>query len=337
MSKSYRALARTWGAVKSVGARAGLSNAMDEASWLLKPLFVRQSFTGLHIEPTNVCNYACIMCPHYKLKRKQGFMDFALYEEVIRQALDAGVRVVRLQMYGEPLAHPRIVDMVRHAKEKGLKVDFTSNAGLMTEDKARALLEAGLDKITFSFEGATKATYERVMRNGNFEAAVKNINGFLRVRDELGSPAYVAMNTLVMPETAGEVDAAVEMWKDKVDVVNVAGTSDQAGKTEYRWVGEKAKRKRPPCYALWNGLAVYWNGDASVCCVDSEGELIVGNVKDAPLKEIWMNKKMQAFRKLHLQRRFDAMPLCAKCEAYLEEKAVKHVVNPHSTRKPPGV
>ena len=37
----------------------------------------------IQIEPTNICNARCVMCPLKDMKRKTGYMDFELYRKII--------------------------------------------------------------------------------------------------------------------------------------------------------------------------------------------------------------------------------------------------------------
>ena len=119
----------------------------------------------LDIESTNTCNLNCPMCGRNWMKERLGFIDFGLYKKIINQAAKYHLPSVKLNYRGEPLLHPKISEMVRYAKEKGiLEVQFNTNGLLLNEKKAKELIEAGLDRIIFSFDGATKKTYEKIRR-----------------------------------------------------------------------------------------------------------------------------------------------------------------------------
>ena len=63
---------------------------------------------------------------------------------------------------GEPLLDKRIVHYVKYAKELGISyVEFTSNAQLLNDTTARALIESGLDTDRFSMTGSVQEVYER--------------------------------------------------------------------------------------------------------------------------------------------------------------------------------
>lgn len=60
--------------------------------------------TVLMIENTNHCNAECVMCPRDTLSRKRGFMDFALFEKIIKEASSESHKpATHLHGFGEPM------------------------------------------------------------------------------------------------------------------------------------------------------------------------------------------------------------------------------------------
>jgi len=51
----------------------------------------------IRVEPTNICNGKCIMCPREKMKRPQGILDVGLYRRIVDQAVEAGARQISLE------------------------------------------------------------------------------------------------------------------------------------------------------------------------------------------------------------------------------------------------
>ncbi|MDD5435157.1 MAG: radical SAM protein, partial [Nitrospira sp.] len=133
----------------------------------------------LWIEPTSFCNLKCPMCTSKDIPADRvGYMDWGLYKKIIDEAKDF-VYDINLFMGGESLFHKRLPDMIKYAKERGIGTRLSTNATVLTEDKRRALLDAGLDFIIFSFDGYEKAVYERIRVNANFEKTLGNIKAFL--------------------------------------------------------------------------------------------------------------------------------------------------------------
>ena len=135
----------------------------------------------IYVEMAMACNFGCKMCP---VPESRKLMDgrvpsimkpdtFAL----ILKSISDRPRHVWLTQLGEPMLNKHLTDYVRATKSNGHHVGFTTNGSLMTEDKARDLLSAGVDHVVFSFDGATKKTFEKIRIGGNFNEVVANIRG----------------------------------------------------------------------------------------------------------------------------------------------------------------
>ncbi len=280
--------------------------------------FKKPKLLYMNLEPTNCCNYACIMCHHKNMKRKQGFIDFDLFKHMINEMKINNIKTMSLGAYGEPLLHPKIIDILEYALDNDIDISFFSNASLLTKETSKKLLKLPIKKYTFSFEGNTKKTYEKVMYKGNFENAIKNIEEFLRLKEEYKNNAFVIIYSLAMPETDKELDGIIERWKNKVDAVAISNTVDYAGKVKHgTYMKWKTEKERPPCPDLWTGMTFLWNGDVTTCCVDFEGELVIGNIKEQSLKDIFLGEKMNELRKSHLKKEFHKIPVCDKCNNFL--------------------
>ncbi|MFH1849554.1 MAG: SPASM domain-containing protein [archaeon] len=70
---------------------------------------------------------------------------------------------------------------------------------------------------------------------------------------------------------------------------------------------------RRPCSGLWKYKNIGWDGVVTVCCLDPERELAIGNVKDTPLDLLWQGKKISQYRIWHILGQFDQMPKCMFC------------------------
>lgn len=263
----------------------------------------------LDIETTNACNLKCPMCGRNWMEEKLGYIDWNLFVKIIDEAAKHHLSSIKLNYRGEPLLHPDISKMVKYAKEKGiLEVQFNSNGVLLNEKKAKELIEAGLDRIIFSFDGATKETYEKIRRGAIFEKVVNNIKNLVSLRNEKGlKRPLVRVQMVKMPENKKEVEDFIRFW---LPIVNRAAVS-----TERNPLGAKKKEiEHFPCSQIWQRLMICWDGEVRMCCGDWYGEYVLGNVKEKSIYDIWQGRKLDRVRKLHSQGNFDKLPLCARCE-----------------------
>jgi MoaA/NifB/PqqE/SkfB family radical SAM enzyme len=84
--------------------------------------------------------------------------------------------------FGEPLSHPGIVDMVARVKSLGAPVELITNGTLLTQEMSGRLIEAGLDMLWVSLDGATPESYADVRLGAALPEVVANLANFRRAR-----------------------------------------------------------------------------------------------------------------------------------------------------------
>lgn len=263
----------------------------------------------LDIESTNNCNLKCPMCGRNWMKEKLGFINWKLFTKIIAEAAKYRLPSIKLNYRGEPLLHSDLPKMVKYAKEKGiLEVQFNTNGLLLNEKKAKELIDAGLDRIIFSFDGATKKTYEKIRRGSDYEKVVDNIKNLVRLRWERGlKRPLIRVQMVKMPLNEKEVEDFLRFWLPIANRVAVSAVMDFSGKKE-------EEIEHFPCPQIWQRLMICWDGEARMCCGDWYGGFPLGNVKEMSLYDIWHGEKLNRVRKLHSEGNFDKIPACARCE-----------------------
>ena len=114
----------------------------------------------LHLELTNICNFSCEFCPDAVMTRPKGMMQPELAKAVLDAAARTGaVRTMHFHVMGEPTLHPKLVDIVTYAAERGLKTCLTTNGSRLDERLLRELDRAGLDDIIVSLQTPDERTF----------------------------------------------------------------------------------------------------------------------------------------------------------------------------------
>ncbi len=284
----------------------------------------------VHLEPTNACNLRCIHCHHHRdatgtrsFSRPFGMMDMGLYREVIDQIAPISSSIT-LDLQGEPLLHPDALEMLSYGKQRGLFTSLLTNATRVTKDLARRLLETGLDRIVFSFDGIDKAVYESVRPGARFEDVFLNILNFVRLNHEQGHRVHICMSIIRQSRTEDHIPAYRDFWAslpvDKVfvsDLLNLSGGSGVSGEIELSGKEQLPREDWPMCRVPWENIVVNWDGEVTVCPLDYNVVFSAGNVRDALLQDIWNGERFRAFRRGHLARDYSAIeangPLCGSC------------------------
>lgn len=266
------------------------------------------------IEVTNHCNLNCIMCPRQKMKREKGFMDFDLFKKIVDEAKEY-TEFVFLHLAGEPLLHPKLMEMIDYCGKTGLKSGLSTNALCLDEAKSKQLLQSPLDLLVLSFDGVTKESYEAIRKKSNFESTLQNIDRFLDMKSKSGRAPYTMIQLIYQEENYDEAKGFYLKWKKSaVDVVRVKPYLNYPGLDKY--VGKRSRRRKEkinPCVLLWRQLAIYWDGMITACCMDFLSKMILGNVAETSIAEIWNGEPMQKLREIHGNGRIAELKHCMEC------------------------
>jgi len=277
----------------------------------------------LDIETTNACNLKCPMCPRTVLVQKNRFhkiqfMDFRFYQSLIDQGAESGLCSVKLNYLGEPLLHPDVVQQVKYAKDKGLlDVMLNTNGTLLTEEISRQLLDAGLDKIFFSFDSHRPEEYEAIRLGADFNQVVENIKTFVRIKNSNGHRHTETRISMVLHRQEEEkFRALIAMWEGIVDTIGFGYYVERDP--------AKIKAEDPVegfiCAQPWQRMFVMVDGAVIPCCVDEQREYILGNARKDFLVDIWKGERLAALREAHARRHYERIPLCRKCYVPIAEQ-----------------
>ena len=163
----------------------------------------------IHFSVTGRCDQACEGC-FYSARPGSAVAatdaSFALFERVVRQA--AGARVFQMALGGgEPLLHPRLLDMVRLARQSGIVPNLTTNGNLLTVEVAAALKEAGLGQAQISLNGASEETNSAT--RPNFAAALRAVEACRTAGLRFG------FNVLLTRSSLSDLEAIIRLGQRK--------------------------------------------------------------------------------------------------------------------------
>lgn len=294
------------------------------------------------IEPTNICNLKCPLCPsgNGTLKRSKGYMDFTVFKKVIDDIHKTAFMVV-LWNQGEPYLNKDFHKMVRYSSDKGLFTLVSTNGNIDFE--AEDIVNSGLDSMIISLDGTTQESYNKYRVNGDLAKVLDNVRKIVTTRKKLKRKnPLLRWQFLVMKHNEAELDEikkmSVEIGVDilelksiqiysKDDIMNFLPQNPKYRR--YKVKGNDFELKfgiKNRCRRIWTNAVVNWNGDVAICCFDKDGDFQIGNVKEEKLVKIWKNKNILKVRNQILQDR-KQIPICRNClegvDIKLEEKKLK--------------
>jgi pyruvate-formate lyase-activating enzyme len=284
--------------------RALLGGLLNEVAyrlgWSRAPVLL-----SANLELTNRCNLRCTFCPTAdgRMGRPRGTMA----PEVFRRALDGAgpLEFALLFQWGEPLLHPRFEELATEASRRGIRTLVTTNGTLLDDRRIAAILRAGVDRVTVSVDG--DATTHEAVRGIPLARTQEAVERLVAARDAAGAPTAVDVSMVVAPET----EAGVASFR-----ANFASRADRVQTIPLLTRGSRRTRCREP----WRGgLVVLQDGRCTVCCVDHDGELAVGDARTEDLRSIWNGPAMRSLRRAHATGRLP--PICAGCTEHATASA----------------
>ena len=251
----------------------------------------------VYIEITNRCNLACDFC--HGTKRPLGTMspeDFRRIAEKLR----GETSYLYLHVLGEPLLHPQLKELLAIAGELGFRVCLVTNGTLLHKRREELLAAKSLHKVSVSlhsFEGNGGA--------GDLPAYLQQVWGVCLPLSERGVLCALRLwNEGTAPRLNGAVEAFLSQRIGR-DVESLP--RDARGNRTLRpnLFLERAERFGWPdlhapesganfCHGFTRQLAVLWDGTVTPCCLDSEGDIPLGNLLSQPLEEILQGERAAA-------------------------------------------
>lgn len=273
------------------------------------------------LELTNRCNLLCAMCPRRYSTMTEGFLDYGVFKNVIDEICAYPKTGLVPFFRGESLLHSKFIPMMKYAKEKGIKpIQLATNGLLLDKNISKAILDLGIDFISFSLDSADRDIYKKVRIGSEYGVVLNNIENFLKEKKarKLKLPK-VQVSMVETPQTRIAKQSFISYWIKKVDRVRIYQEHSMGGifgKIDAK--DSLLRSKRRPCMKLISEMAVYWNGDVAICNHDWNRKDFIGNVRKKSLAEIWGNEKYQDIRKQHFKGKIHSDTVCAKCNQWME-------------------
>ena len=279
---------------------------------------------GMLTELTHRCPLQCPYCSNpLELDRKSAELDTETWKRVFTEAHDLGVLQVHLSG-GEPTARDDILEIVGHCAGLGLYSNLITSGVLLSEDKLKALIDAGLDHIQLSLQdvdpvnadqiGGFKGGHQRKIALGaqvvkagvpltvNAVIHRRNIDTLplmIELAENMGAKrlevahaqyyGWALANRAALMPALDQVRSAIKIVEEARERLNGRMVIDQVVPDYY------AKYPKP-CMGGWaaRALNVTPAGKVLPChAAESIPGLIFHNVKEKSLAEIWYDS--QAF------------------------------------------
>jgi pyrroloquinoline quinone biosynthesis protein E len=304
----------------------------------------------IDIEPIARCNLKCSFCqvPGWERAEETKAMNLDNFKKIIDQF--PNLREVKIQGMGEPFINKQMPELIAYCSQNKISTYIVSNGTILPKSMQEKIIDAGLKKIWFSFDGATKETYESLRVGANYEKVLDNIRELCITKKEKNSKIGIGMVCLVstdqvMKEIPDYVKMAASIgvkyvyiksrlknWEKKGDegafiVSSMKKTNTFKGFDEYfneglsiakeldinvSMVDDGEYSASNPCPWPWSSAYISTEGKVVPCCTIGVPETWnMGDLMKQDIREIWNNDE---YRKLRREMKENTIrELCQSC------------------------
>lgn len=236
--------------------------------------------------------------------------------EIIDECVVYYLPSIELNGVNEPLLYKEIVKCLEYASKKDIMhISMHTNALLLTSDMSKRIVDSGITNISFSLDAATDLTYNKIRKGSDYKKVLENIDNFLKIKGKKEFP-LTRVSLTRNKINCDEIEMFNNLWKDKVDEVSTSLFYNPfVGSPDFDKIEKEYRiESRPPesCYQPFQRLFVFNNGNVAPCCSMSGGNLVVGNVYNNSIRDIWNGEKIRRIREMVIMG--DKLPnACKNC------------------------
>lgn len=274
------------------------------------------------LELVNRCNLDCVMCYTINHKEQKSTIDGPRLREVLAECEREGLPALVIGLGSEPLLYKGIRDVVASATQaKVMDIFLGTNGVLLNESLSEYLVSNQIARVEISLDAATPETYLKVRRKNELERIERNIEKLLEIKKRNNSALpIIRLCFCLLDINKHERDMFLKKWEGRVDYVDFQKFYDFGQVDELRETGtvpnvESLQVTDTHCAYPFNSLHIWANGNVTPCCTffAKNERLVVGNINEQALKEIWEGDKIKEIRRQLITGELN--PTCRVCLA----------------------
>jgi MoaA/NifB/PqqE/SkfB family radical SAM enzyme len=278
----------------------------------------------LKIEPTNICNLRCPLCPQVTgycqvkagVKPSYGALPFERYAELIDE-MHRYLFCVLLYGQGEPFLSGDIFRMIRLAQERNIGTMISTNLNIDRTGFAGEVVDSGLEYLEVSLDGTDQQAYAEFRVGGDFALVMKNLSDIVETKRRLRHPTpRVEWKFIVMRHNEHQIEEArrmaAEIGVDYLTFTPVSNIDPARKDLIKKWVstdpryslydaesGANLRTTRPKkaCPWLYRSASINCDGSVSPCCYyPNFPQARFGDLGKEPFGAIWNNVRYENAR-----------------------------------------
>lgn len=259
----------------------------------------------VEIETSRYCNRTCDWCPngHLNNRRVQELMPWDTFCHVLQSlSLRNYDGWLALHNYNEPLANPRLLEELTHARRilPSAKLSIFTNGDDLSDEVYWALVAATVSYIRITVYPSNATGRDR---------SHQRLWKWLKNKPVFSSKTWI--QTEVRQGLALETHD--DLWVQLINPV-IDNYYDRGGTV----ISLSAPSRTNPCFLTSKSLSIDYKGRIKMCCNVVTGHeahegYFIGDAAKDDVIEVWNSRRFTTLRTKHLQADWSLSPICNTC------------------------
>ena len=264
-------------------------------------------FQQIYIEITNICNLHCSFCED--TNRIKEYMSIDNFQVVINKIKDY-THSIYLHIKGEPLIHPNFEELLESLINTNLSVKITTNGTKLDKFGTLIINHPNIHKINISLQSALQ------LEKNQQQKYFRNLEEFLKdVKDK-----HIYLRNWALDNEEDQIlkEYLLKLYPNGKLIDNELFTSNihYSKQEKFDWPSiNNSKQIDTICLGGKNQLGILVDGSVVLCCLDNNGDTIIGNIFKDEMEDI-LNSELYK----NAVRKMPYFDLCKKCTYRLKFK-----------------
>ncbi len=285
-------------------------------------LYVQVKFYRVYVEITNVCGLSCSFCPTKELPSTQ--MDLAFFKSIVRQ-LKSYTKEIACHVVGDPLTLSNLSEYLDIIHEHGMKAMLTTSGYFLKKHSYETLFHPAVKQINISLN-----SYNRNDTALSFEQYITPVLDLCSAKLKRGEESFINLRVWNLDEMMSErtfnetlfsklssvFDTELDLkkiYREKPRSIRLDNKILMHFDNYFEWPSlNNQVYGNGTCQGLQSHIAILASGKVVPCCLDCDGVIELGDLRQKELDEILSNSRTQNM--LEGFRKGKAVEeLCQKC------------------------
>ena len=270
----------------------------------------------IEVQFHNKCNSNCLICPYKDMNYSYKNMSDELFEKLLNEIDETKLKRIIPYLNNEPFLDINFMNKIKRirSKFKKIEIEISSNVSMIKEEDIIEMSKLNITELRLSVFGYEKETYNRMMPCLNYEKTFKKLkmigtrmkhsNTIILIvmidNGEINEQEFINMENM-----CNELGFKFERWGflDRSD--NVAYKSNNIYNEGVSYCEQNRPLER--MHILSDGRVIF-------CCQDWSQSLVVGNINNNTIGEVWNSEIYNNARNSLYDKEKDSPMICKKCK-----------------------